>query len=159
MEGAGGGEVGVGGGRGGKADEPTEQVIIAEEKDKCVCKTELQQPNYKKCREKRQVWRLHAPERRKGCELSDAIHFQLVLIQSRVHICIPSHQELLIHGALFLVSTPVSDGLLQWNHGSLHNRKQNEAQSARAESTHNLRSKDVTRTQQQRPESTTVTLT
>ena len=45
---------------------------------------------------------------------------------------------------------------------SLHNRKQTEAQSARAKSTHkgvNLRSKDVTRTQQQRPDSTTVALT
>ena len=42
------------------------------------------------------------------------------------------------------------------------NLKQNEAQSARAESTHkgvNWRSKDVTQVQQRRPESPTVTLT
>ena len=51
--------------------------------------------------------------------------------------------------------------LLQ-NHNKLTNLKQNEAQSARAESTHkgvNQRSKYVTEVQQQRPESPTVTLT
>ena len=45
---------------------------------------------------------------------------------------------------------------------STHNLKQNETQRARAESTLkgvNQRSKDVTQTQQQRPESPTVILT
>ena len=44
----------------------------------------------------------------------------------------------------------------------MYRLKQNEALSARAESTHkgvNLHPKDVTQTQQQRPESPTVTLT
>ena len=48
-----------------------------------------------------------------------------------------------------------------WIHINM-NLKQNEAQSARAESTHkgvNQRSKDVTQTQQQRPESPMVTVT